>query len=169
MIKLLFTAPGWVMLGILLIIGGYMVHRDGTTRSVPGRSELKTVAGVVQTVTKVDHKAKDGRHIRTSYELDVRTDSGGYAKLELPSSKIDDRIAAMLRGMPITALPRGTAGRNVWELKAGGTTLIDYETERKAFTQAMADEARYGPFIIIGGFAFMGAGLYWLWRKRASY
>lgn len=165
MFRLLFTASGWVMLGVIVIGIGVVLLRDGITRTLPVRSELQPVAGVVQHVTKVTNTTKNGKPLNVTYELDVRTNDGQDVKLNVPEAKVNEAMARMLPKMPITALLRGSMG-GVWELRAGNTTLLEYEKERALFAEGLASEARNGPYVIAGGFLVLIAGIYRLYRRR---
>jgi hypothetical protein len=165
--RLLFTAFGWVVLGILVMALGVMLFRDGAYRPLPEREALKPVEGVVESVSKLTKKKTFGDGTLTTYEVKLRTADGGAAWLSLPEDKITDQMANSLNGASVTALPRGTRG-GVWELKAGDATLIDFDVERQRFADSLAAERWQGPLAIAGGLVIMLAGIYRLYRRRRA-
>jgi hypothetical protein len=167
--RLFYRPYGWVTLGIIIIVYGAALYRDGLYRALPKRAELEPLVGVVENVSKTTKQKLFGDGTLTEYHVNVRNGDGGAITLIFPEKKLSDQIAEKMHGMPIVALPRGTNGRGgAWELKAGETTLLDFDTERQRFADALAEERWNAPFIIAGGLAVMLAGIYRMYRRRRA-
>jgi hypothetical protein len=166
LLRLFYTAFGWVVSGALLVFLGVILLRD-TARTVPELAELTTVSGVVQQVQKKENSLKAlGTTLRpTSYEVVIMTDEGKPVVVTLGKKVLNDQVADLLVNTRVTALMN--RGTGPWGFKAGNTSLMDYETRRREFLEGLAWERKYGPLFIAGGIFLALAGLYRLYRRRA--
>jgi hypothetical protein len=165
--KLLFTATGWLLLGLIVAgLGGYWFWH-GSHDKLPERGELTSVTGLVQTVTKVTRK-KYGVERSAKYELALTTADNKPMTITIPGSRITEDQAASISGQRIAIMLRDGDAEDVWELRSGNTTLIDYAASRTARTENLAWEAQTGPYAALAGILLLLAGSFRLYRGRAS-
>lgn len=165
--RLLFTATGWLLLGLIIAgAGGYMFWH-GSSDKLPQRTELTSVTGEVQTVTKVTRK-KYGVERSAKYELALVTADNKPMKIIIPGSRITEDQAASISGQRVAVMLRDGDVEDVWELQAGNAKLIDYSASHQDRMESLAWETENGPYAAALGILLLIAGGFRLYRRRAS-
>jgi hypothetical protein len=163
----MFTPAGFIVVGVLLMVGGVGLFWHGSAERLPGRTELTRVAGVVQGATK-RWKEKHGTERDVRFEFDVATMGGGTTKLTLPQAQIGEQQATDIIGRPIVAMFRNNDHADIWEFSFDNTTLVDYETSRQKREAQLASMVEMGPYVAGGGAVLLFLGSLWRSRRRAQ-
>lgn len=165
--RLLFTATGWLFLGLIVAgLGGYWFWH-GTHDKLPARGELTSVTGQVQTVTKVTRK-KYGVERSAKYELALTAADNKKMTITIPGSRITEDQAANLSGERVAIMLRDGDVEDVWELRSGNSVVIDYAASHRDRSESLAWESQNGPYAAVAGLLLLLAGGFRLYRGRAS-
>jgi hypothetical protein len=127
---LLFTIRGWIILGIILAAGGAYALWCAYEK-VPQHGELIAVNGTARQVTRVARK-KYGMETSVKYEVHFVTSGNKEMTFSIPDDILTKDQAGSLSGQPLTALLSDADSTDVWELRRGNSTIIDYPKARDA-------------------------------------
>jgi hypothetical protein len=163
--RLLFKPWGLVVLGIL-IVGFAWVSITLSQQELPQRAALSQAAGVLDRATKITR----GRTHSVSYDIEIKSADGFAVKLTVPERDITEEQVRSLLGRPVVALFGGTTrdAKDVWELSAGGRTIVPYEQTRQRRIELQAFEAASAPYLGGGGLAVLLTGVLWMLRRRRT-
>lgn len=127
---LLFTIRGWVILGVILAAGGAYALWCAYEK-VPERGELIAVNGTARQVMRVARK-KYGMETSVKYEVHFVTSGNKEMTFSIPDDVLTEDRAGSLTGQPLTVLLTDADSTDVWELRRGNSTIIDYQKAREA-------------------------------------
>jgi hypothetical protein len=160
-LRLLFRPIGLMLLGFAATALG-LVMTFADPKAIPAKTELKDAAGLLDQATKVTKKKRATSSVH--YELEIVDQSGTTVKLTLPEAEIGEQTVRSLFGKPVQALYADD--RDVWQLMAGSTSIIDYEATKIKRIKSQADVRESGPYVAGVGFMVVLSGFFWWSRKR---
>jgi hypothetical protein len=165
LLRFLFKPWGLVVLGILMV-GFAGVEVKLSQEELPERAALSQAAGVLDRATKVTQ----GRSRSVSYDLEIKSANGYAVKLTVPERDITEEQVKSLLGRPIVALFGGTTrnANDVWELSAGGKTIVQYERTRQRRIELQEIAAVSAPFLGGGGLMVSVIGVLLVFRRRRT-
>jgi hypothetical protein len=127
---LFFTIRGWLILGVILGAGGAFALWCAYEK-VPERAELIAVNGTAREVMRVARK-KYGVETSVKYEVHFVTSANKEMTFSIPDDILTEDQAGSLSGQPLTVLLSDADSTDVWELRRGNRTIIDYPKARDA-------------------------------------